>query len=104
VKRIKIKGNQYAELVGYEGVCTGTVMHTRLENTNHGDLFLNLLSRAMERGVGLLSPPELVNYCYETTRLAYAKLASDGMLAIQSPPQSAIDRKLDPSKKGRADD
>jgi len=95
VKKVKIKGNTYAELVAdvlpngdfYLGV------NERLRPTEYGQLFMGLLREAIHNDK-FDTPHKAVNFCYEMTRLAYIKLADDGLLALEVPPQSAVTRKV----------
>jgi len=95
VKRIKIKANQYAEVMAdcHEGGVFFTHVEDRLHLTGQGQLFVDLVKEAVNGGK-YDHPAELVTFCYRATLMAFDQLASDDRLAILAPPQSAIARKV----------
>lgn len=95
MKRIKIKANQYAELVA--GLLGNgdfyTALEDRLNLTQQGQFFLDLIKETANSGKHD-NPGQMVTFCYRATMMAFDQLASDDRLAILAPPQSAIARKV----------
>lgn len=102
---VKIKGNQYAELLAHvhDGEVQFLTTETRLNTTSHGDLFLGLLREAMRSGK-FDSPKHMVDFCAITTGLAVATLAQEPAFAIEAPPYSAVRRKVSKAVKDKTDE
>ena len=101
---MKIKGNQYAELVAQittDGEPLFLTTETRLNTTQFGELFMGLLREAMRSGK-FNSPKNMVDFCALTAGLAVTALAQEPAFAIEAPPRSVIARKVAKanSKKG----
>jgi hypothetical protein len=105
VSTVKIKGNQYAELLAHvhDGEVQFLTTETRLNTTTHGDLFLGLLREAMRSGK-FDSPKNMVNFCAITAELAVATLGQEPAFAIEAPPYSAVRRKVSKAVKDKTDE
>lgn len=101
---VKIKGNQYAELLAHvhDGEVQFLTTETRLNTTTHGDLFLGLLREAMRSGK-FDSPGQMVNFCATVAGMAVTNLAQEPAFAIEAPPSSAVRRKVAKADKGGSD-
>lgn len=95
MKTVKIKGNQYAELMAFPTSVGDhiTAMHTRLNMTDHGSLFREMLLSAISSGK-FDSPVKLVEFCEIAVNRAILIMSDNPALAIEVPPRSAINRKL----------
>ena len=102
---VKIKGNHYAELVAQlteSGEPLYLTTETRLNTTQFGDLFMNLVREAVRSGK-FDSATKLVDFCEIATNAALHALATNPALAIEAPPRSAIKRKVAKTIKEKAD-
>ena len=92
---VKVKSNQYAELVAFP--ITGgdhmVTMRTRLYPTAHGELFRDLLREAMRSG-RFDSPKQMVDFCATVAGLSIVVLSQEPAFALEAPPRSAINRKI----------
>lgn len=102
---VKIKGNQYAELLAHvhDGEVQFLTTETRLNTTSHGDLFLGLLREAMRSGK-FDSPKHMVDFCEVTAAMAILVLAREPAFSIEAPPYSAVRRKASKAAKDKTDE
>lgn len=100
MKTVKIKGNQYAELVANlteDGEPLYLATESRLNVTHFGELFMALMREAMRSGK-FDSPIKLVDFCAAAATHAVEVLSWEPAFAIEAPPRSAINRKVAKAK------
>lgn len=100
MKTVKIKGNQYAELVAQltgDGEPLFLTAETRLNPTQFGELFMGLMREAMRSGK-FDSPIKLVDFCAAAATHAVEVMSWEPAFAIEAPPRSVIARKVAKAK------